>query len=499
MAKPPSGEPPTRRGSFRQAVTDQARSAIRSMLGVSAYETERGYGLDLDDYTVEQIREALGGQLQPQINTRIRWYIADLETAQFQADDGNLLMAAQIYRAMRRDGVLAGLLGTRTGGLVRLPKRFYGDNEIAAELQAKNGSRSVFDEMFPSSELALLAADGIALGVGIAELVPVAGRDYPVMVRLDPENLTYRWVENRWYFRSTAGLLPVTPGDGRWILHCPGSRLAPWNVGLWPALGESWINKQHAKLNRSNFSMKLANPARVATTPLGAGEQQKKGFFRKVAAWGINTVFDLPAGWDVKILTVGDAGRSIDVWQKEIDTSDLEFMISLAGQLVSTTGGTGFSNEELPRRIREDLIKNDGDGLAYTVSTQGIPLYIAQRYGADAISSRTTVVEWETATPKELESEARTLSLIGPAIQGLVAVLSAADRRLDLDALMQRFGVPLEANNDVDESSAGLAGLALVQDGAELAQAVASLHNLLPPQARRLSLERLHKIHQRAA
>jgi hypothetical protein len=483
----------------RQSLTDRAREAIRNMMGVSAYEKPRGYGLDIDDHTVEEIREALGGQIQPQTNTRLRWYIADLETAQFQADDGNLLMAAQLYRAMNRDGVLAGLLGTRTGGLVRLPKRFYGDSEIAEQLQAKNGSRSVFEEMFPSSELSMLARDGIQLGVGVGELVPVADRDYPVFVRLDPENLQYRWVENRWYFRSTAGLLPVTPGDGRWILHTPGARLSPWNAALWPATGESWINKQHAKLNRSNFSMKLANPARVATTPLGAGETQKKGFFRKVAAWGINTVFDLPPGWGVSILSVGDAGRSIEVWQKEIDTSDLEFMVAIAGQLVSTTGGTGFSNEELPRRIREDLIRNDGDCLAYTLNTQGLPCFIASRFGVDAITKRATTFEWETATPKELESEARTLGLIGPAISQLVEVLSKVDRELDLDALMQRFGVPMKAANDVSDATEGLAKLSLVGEDGDVEKAVASLYAVLPPAARRLSLDRLHRIHVRAA
>jgi hypothetical protein len=479
--------------SARPTLTDRARSAIRNMLGVSAYETPKGYGLDLDDYTVEEIRDALGGQIQPQINTRLRWYIADLEVAQRQADGGHLLMAAQLSRAFRRDGVLAGLLGTRSGGLVRLPKRFYGDEQISADLQAKNGTRSVFDEMFPSSELTLLDGDGISLGVGVAELVPVADRDYPVMVRLDPENLEYRWVENRWYYQSTAGLLPITPGDGRWILHTPGARLAPWNAGLWPALGESWINKQHAKLNRSNYSMKLANPARVAITPAGAGEEQKKGFFNKVMAWGINTVFDLPIGWDVKLLE--SSGRGWEVFQKEVDTSDLEYMVALAGQLVTTTGGTGFANADIHRRIREDIIQSDGNALSYTISTQGIPIFIATRYGADAITSRTTTMEWDTTTPKELEAEARTMGLVATAIAQLVETLTGSDRELDIDALLSRFGIPLLA-----PANEGGPALVLVQEtDGDVSKALASLTRLLPPAARRLSLDRLHLLHQRAA
>src|SRR5205085_2623084 len=102
-------------------------------------------------------------------------------------------------------------------GLVRLPKRFRGDPRIVQALELGHDKvRSVFDEMFPPAELALLAGDGELCGVGVGELVPVEGRDYPVLVRLDPEYLVFRWNENCWYFRSVIGLIPITPGDGRW-------------------------------------------------------------------------------------------------------------------------------------------------------------------------------------------------------------------------------------------------------------------------------------------
>ena len=54
---------------------------------------------------------------------------------------------------MRRDGVLAGLLSTSSGGLVRLPKRFSGREDIARSLDGRDGVRSKFDHMFPPAEL----------------------------------------------------------------------------------------------------------------------------------------------------------------------------------------------------------------------------------------------------------------------------------------------------------------------------------------------------------
>lgn len=416
------------------------RDRVAALLGISAYQPSKGYGLELDDKTVEQIREALGGQLQSPPTTRLRWYIADLDTAQYNADQGNLTLAAQLCRAMRRDGVLAGLLGARTAGVVRLPKRFYGNDAVAEVLRKNNGSRSVFDEMFPPSELALLCADGIQLGVGVAELVPVPGRDYPVMVRLDPEYLQYIWVENRWYFRSVAGRLPITPGDGRWVLHTPGGRISPWNSGLWPATGRSYINKEHAMLRRANFSATLANPARVAYAPQGATEKIRDALLRKIIAWGTNTSFVLPPGYEAKILET--TGRGWEIFQKEIETCDREYMIALNGQEVTTTGGTGFQNSEFPANVRSDLVQDTGEALAYTLNTQGLPMFIAGRWGDEALENP-TIVEWLTERPKDKEAEARTLAGVGTAIKQLNEALVTYGREVNIDEIGVRYGIPL--------------------------------------------------------
>lgn len=441
--------------SFRVGARERLRDAVAAMLGISAYAApvaSGAHGPELDDASVKEIRKSAGGSLQPLIATRLRWYLADLESAQISADAGQLRPAAQLYRAMRRDGVLAGLLGTRTSGLVRLPKRFYGSEEIAASLRAKNGSRSVFDEMLPASELAALAADGIALGVGVGELVPVVGRDYPVLVRLDPEFLQYIWNENRWYFLSIAGRIPITPGDGRWVLHIPGARMAPWTFGLWPALGRSFINKEHAMTHRANYSAKLANPARVAVAPIGATEPQRKGFLQSVIRWGINTVFELPIGWEVKLIESN--GRGFDVFQREIDTSDNEMMVSLAGQVVTTTGGSGFISADLFKTIRQDLIKSDADALAFTVNTQALPAYIAGRYGYEAVIDQSTIVEWDADEPKDRAAEAQTMLTVAAMIKALGEALAPYARALNVQEITTRFGIPVVG----DPTSSGAAG-----------------------------------------
>lgn len=437
-----------------QAAFERATSAL---LGRSAYQplSSEIYGGGLTDEDIEAMRRYNGGSLQPIPTTQTRWYLSDLEHAERCADSGDLGPAARLMRSARRDGRLSGVLSTRTGGLVRLPKRFRGNPELVATFESghtdrADDARSVFDEMLPPSELALLAADGVLLGIGVGEFLPVIGRAYPVLVRLDPEFLFYRWNENRWYFRSVAGSLPITPGDGQWFLHTPGGRMSPWQHGLWRCVGGDYIRKSHAQLKKENYEGKLANPARVAVSPQGGSEEQKQEWWRKVMAWGINTTFAATPGYDVKLIESN--GRGWEAFDTTIADANTDMIIAIAGQTVTVDGGAGFQNSDIHKTIRADLIKETADGLAYTINTQAIPLYVAAMYGVDEVDDRVCVVEYDVTPPKDRNAEAQSMISTASAITTMTSALTAHDMNLDVNAMCDRFAVPTRPVVEVGDS-----------------------------------------------
>ena len=415
------------------------RDRIASLLGVSAYQGPPLQERSIDDPEVEAARARLNGQLTPFPMIQTRWFLSDLEAAQQAANQGDLSYAARLYRAMRADGVFAGHLSARTGRAVRLAKKFTGDPAMISALEGRDGARSVFDDMFPPSELEALADDGLMLGVGVGELMPVQGRAYPVLVRLDPEWLRYRWSENRWYYQSTVGQLPITPGDGRWVLHAPGGRIAPWQRGLWNSCGHAFITKVHAQLHQANWEAKLANPARAAVSPLASTEGQRQGFLQRLIAWGVNTVFELPPGWDVKLIESN--GHGFESFVQTIERADREYMIALAGQVVTTDGGAGFANADIHKSIRADLIQGDGDALAHTINTQTLPPWIAARWGVEALEDG-ALVEWDVRPPSDMKAEAESFQATAKAIVDLGSALRPYGRAVDVDELASRGGVP---------------------------------------------------------
>jgi hypothetical protein len=393
--------------------------------------------------------------------SQTRWLQSQVEAAVIMADTGDLSMLARLATSLRRDATFAGLLSTRAGGLTRLPKVFRGAPEVVADLESRDDV-GLFDRVHSAKELELIDADGIILGVGVGEYLYTEGCDEPTFVRLDPEYLRYRWTEDRWYYQSTAGQLPITPGNGRWVLHMPGGYLQPWRAGLCASLGRAFVAKEHAYLYRENYSGKLAHPARVAVSPQGAPEEHSQSWFRAIMAWGLNSVFGLKPGYDVKLLESN--GRGFDVFSQTIDSADREFMIGLAGQIVTVDGGAGFSNSDIHATIRTDLIQGDAMGLAMTVNIQGLRPLINRLYGRKARAW----VAWDTRPPVDLAAEANAITAAANAITAANNALKPYGLRVDAVEMTTRFKIPtfpIEISSDRFGSDAPL------EDGA--AQALA--------------------------
>lgn len=423
------------------------KSRIARMLGISTTTIE-----PYDEGT----SPAWGDRLAPVPVSVTRWHMADLEAAILEADLGQMRKAAQLCRGLRRDGTLAGLLATRTGGLVRLPKRFTGGDDMVGQLRGDARRRGI-DEMFPSAELSLLVGDGILLGVGVAQLLSVQGRAHPVLRRLDPEWLVYRWHEDRWYYQSTMGLIPITPGDGRWVMYFAGGIDQPWQHGLWAALGRAFIAKDHAIMNRENYAAKLANAARVAIMPNGASEEQKQSWFRKVMAWGANTVFGLTPGYDVKLLESN--GRGFEVFKDIIEKSDQEFVIALAGQSVTTDGGAGFSNADAHKSTVADLIQDNAESLAACLNEQGIRPWVNAVHGADALEEQ-PLVAWDAEIAPDLKAEADAAASAANALAVAKTILEGSGLRPDAASYLAKYGIrvvpaePTNTNTDDERQAA---------------------------------------------
>ena len=434
------------------AVKESFKTFVASLLGISTFNPPDYPGPQLGDREVDEARTAYGGRLEAIPPVRLRWYPPDIERAQMLATNGDMTMIGQLNESMRIDGVYRGLLDARTS-VTDFPKRFYGEPDVIETLTSKNLSdRNVYDEMIPSSEARLMVGDTINCGISVGEMVPVEGRDFPVLVRRYVQNLYYLWSRNTWLYRSIVGLIPIHPGrpyknGNQWVLHIGGGRLSPWNNGLWNTCGRSYINKTQTIFARQSYEMKHSHPARVAFSPLGASEEERQGMLASIIRWALNACFALPVGWDIKL--VESNGRGIDIYEKSIDTYNQEMATALCGSSVMLKGTVGFGNIDPFKVVAKNLMATSAGDWDHTCNTQILPAFIGRRWGEEKLRNATTV-QTDVSEPLDRLAEAGTMVQLAAGIKNMVEAINAAQIAmgvekpvaLDVTELLSRFGIP---------------------------------------------------------
>ena len=137
----------------------------------------------------------------------------------------------------------------------------------------------------------------------------------------------------------------------------------------------------------------------------------------------------------------------------DIETCNREFATALCGNTVMMDGGVGFQNADIFRMMSENLIRQTAESLAHCINTQGLPWFIASRWGLEALHNA-VAVEYDTSPPQDKKVQADTFDSLGRALQSLIAGLALAKRTLNVDEIAARFGVPLNEQNPVLMSGA---------------------------------------------
>jgi hypothetical protein len=152
-------------------------------------------------------------------------------------------------------------------------------------------------------------------------------------------------------------------------------------------------------------------------------------------------------GYDVKLIESN--GKGHEVFHAIIEHSNIEFMIGFVGQVVTQTGGVGFSNSDTFEKMLYNRIESDGIALSDTISTQGIEP-IVWRYLGSAYRRPATRVVWDTRPPADMTAAANTFVAAASAIKQLRDVMATEGIPLDTRALLAEFNVPVRGDLDGD-------------------------------------------------
>ena len=340
-----------------------------------------------------------------------------------------LKQPCELIQAAQRDAWVCALLGVRTSGMCTLPALYSGPEALVQKMTAVDEAGvDGFSKVFPLSERISLLVDSITLGVGVAQITYDKATDRKLIVHRAPNHLRVK-EGARWFYHNEE----IKPGDGEWILLTRGLE-RPWLKGIWPALTRASVKRMLGEYHRLAFVSALANGVTVLHTPNAASDDDMYTAEKQWSELGTNNLKVLPPGWAADLLEV-KSGVGAGTFDKVVSDGRDDISMILCGQTVTSQGssGSGFINVKYFDAIREDLSKLDSSLFDACVDQQIMP------HIAPGVTRRTDLTN---DNDKIVTAQRMT--------QGAAAIAALREQfgdRLDEDALVKQFAIPLKGRN----------------------------------------------------
>lgn len=377
-----------------------------------------------------------------------RWTVARVRTALTSHINGLFLDSALLADAMLADDRIGADVRTRVLAVAGLPFRLEPSHK-GDQRRAKAVAREA-DEAWPTIAPQPLVGDlarwSLLMGFAPATCAwrTSARRWTPTASLFHPQHVDHDDVAEALRASTKVGLVPITPGDGTWVLHAPsGSR--PWMTGLVRALALPWLARQYARRDWSRHSEKHGLPIVGAVVPQEADAADKDGFYSDLRRLGSEGLVMLPRdregrGFDVKYLEPGNVAAS-DGFKALLAHCDQAIAVSVLGQANNATEGGSYAKAQALDAIRQDLLEADAAALAETLYRQVLRPWAWFNFG-DADLAPWPV--WDATPPADTAALASTHKTAGEAIVVWTQAAAAQGLAVDVEALALTYGVPLK-------------------------------------------------------
>lgn len=403
------------------------------------------------------------------------WTYAAVNSAIDAHETGQFADSAALADSMGRDDRIAACLNTRVNALLgRHGAEFSIEPSEEGDGRSRKALAREVEEWWidavPEKTARQILRDRILLGVSISRIEWKAdGKRWIPRVRPWPMQFVY-WDDAAGCYKAQAkeGVFDVRPGDPEWLIHS-SSEDRPWMDGAIRSLGLAFLLRTFSWRDWARFSERHGMPIIAIKEPSDASEDDKKAFFSGLKNMGRGGILRLPQqpsianepgnGFDVSFIEARDTGwESFKAFGDALATS---IAVYLLGQNLTTeVQGGSYAAATVHDRIRQDYLDADAEALSTDIRDGLLKPYVAFHYPASSVD----VAPWPTWNTDAPEDRTELADTSLKAVQ-FIAAARTAGLRVDLDAYLERIGIPMLKGEAIDEAA--------LEEAQERAQAIA--------------------------
>jgi len=355
--------------------------------------------------------------------------------------------SSQLADTLQADSRVSAALSSRTGGLLgrpvlfSVPKGYEDDDDAKRALKVWRRSWDrIFPEATASEFLRWTLMHAWSAGQNIWDM---RGKwAIPELAHWHPRYSYYHWIYRCYVAITQDGQVPVTPGDGHWVLHAPHGSYRGWmRAGLW-GIAPWWLARNYALRDWARYSERHGMPIILALTPAAGDPTQVTAFRSALTNLGQETIVQLPQGvepqysYDMKLLEATDQG-----WQgfhQLVQQCSDEITLTLMGQNLTTQVKEGsFAAARVHADVMQTLLESDARALQRTIREQIAKPFAMRNWGRSRIAPVTT---WDLTPVEDSKTKAETFQAFGVGVQDL---LKSGFKIGNIVALAKQFNLDL--------------------------------------------------------
>lgn len=385
----------------------------------------------------------------PLVVVQTGWDITQVRSAIESLVIGLFDLPAQLVDAVTGDSRVQSANMSRVGGLLgrpirhRIPKQ-YKDSALAKECM------DVWEQHWPKMATEPILADmqlwGSTLGFWTGQELWDTSGDYwkPYIIPWHPRYTYYHWLYRKYIAITLDGQVPITPGDGHWLLHAPFGVYRGWMRGAIRAISPWWLARNYALRDWARYSERHGMPIGKAVTPFGAAPDMIQNYRAQLSQLGQESIIQLPQSpdpqigkYDLEWLETKD--QAWDGFQGLIAQCNAEITLSILGQnLTSEVKEGSLAAARVHADVRQAILEFDARTLSQTIYNQITRPFAAINFGNADLAPKT---EWDITPYEDNKAAADTLVAFASAIN----LLRTAGKKVNnVPELARKFGLLIE-------------------------------------------------------
>lgn len=383
------------------------------------------------------------------------WTPALVDVAITEHERGEFGFSALLADALRRDDRIFTSLDTRILGVLGFPFQLD-ESDTADTKRLRTSSRTLARRMrgwwyrvLPEAKLADALESSILMGFRVGELSWSRADDgliYPDLTLHHAQHVRWNPTARRLELLQRNGSpLPITPGDGRWVLFAPAGGARPWLYGSVRTLGIPYLIRQATRRDWADRSEIEGTGIRKAKGPAtGAEDKRMTAFVAAIRKLGRKSVLALQEGWDFGI-EVTDANAAV-LFEKLIAHSETAITLSILGQNLTTQiEGGSHAAATVHAKVLQSRLESDVAMLSVVCRDQILLPWC--RYNLPNFDERTLPwPRWDAMPPEDKAKRAQALLAVSQAITGLRAA------GVNLTPVLEQFELELEPDADPNDT-----------------------------------------------